>query len=907
MSTFRGYNFTNGAKTAAPARKRFTDPQAVYDVYDALKTDDSNDAIRRSKIRAVYDGALPYSSQQLKAKGLASMTNLNFHGMKGAIDARAESIMRLSTDTCDLVELIPVTDGSAGPDDERIGTVVAEEFSAAIRQEGHTIPALSTMNKEADLYGIGPITWPNDDAYAPIAVERGQVKFRGDGPAVSSDHDLFMFESELPASYLFMLHDNRELAEAMGWNYAVLEQLMIDVFVRGMDKANETTSDGGLSPVETLMQRIRTNTFYEKHQFDRFDVLHVYVREMAFPRGVTHIIVPGSGSTEKRFLYYKENAYQTMDQCMLWLPYSTSLRYAREIRGLASDLVPIEKTSDRLTGAIIDAAFRATKLVLQQKTPGANPAVTLSENGPTAVVAAELDPVPSPNAAANLQGLTQVRQFISQVGVGAVAGTDLAPVSTGVKVQQGSDQMSKAEAEIMERRRSLKDENLFNQRIGVLDKVFAESFRRFMARVNGPEPFLLEDPFAVKFVRNCELRGVTREMLLQVPDRFAVVTCRDLVLGADGKFMILSNLLQLTSGTIDEAGRKAVTHDLYRLKLGRKAADRYSPTESRDSAPSDQASFATLENSFLKELKPVLVGPDQRHWTHIPIHSQVLQEIQQTVKDGVAEAQNLAMQGQQVATDPSGQYAPQVDNPEELMQILETTSQHIQEHLSIGERQLGMGQRAAGVKQMIKDLSVTVQALNLAISTQRRVKEAEEEKRQRELEELQRQASEAEMQKALAKVQAEKEVGMAKVQADKEVGLAKVQSEMEISSGRLQVDREERAGRLQIDREERAGRLGLETETARARAANEAAVARAGIENRRAETDANIDNARRTQAAQERIEQKRSEMASDRASDNAARSVDYAERKRSITGSAMVPAAQIASQAPDSGYTELPL
>lgn len=889
MSRFRGYNFTAGSKSAKPARKRFTDPLAVYGVYDDLKIEDTNDAVRRTKIRAVYEGALPYSISQLKAKGLANMTNLNFHGLKGAIDARADAIMRLSTDTCDLVELVPITDGTAGPDDERIATVLAEEFSAAIRQEGHTIPALATMNKESDLYGIGPITWPNDETYAPIAIERGQLKFRGDGPSISSDHDLFMFESELPASYLFMLIDNPEIAEESGWDYKVLEKLMIEVFSRGEDKSNETTSNNGLSPGESWMQRMRTNTFYEHHQFDRFDVIHVYVREMQHPRGITHIIVPGSNSQEKEFLYYKENAYETMDQCMLWLPYSTSLRFAREIRGLASDLVPIEKTSDRLTGAIIDAAFRATKLTLQQKNAGSSPQVSLSESGNTAVIAAELEPVANANAAANLQALTTVRQFISQVGVGAVAGTDLAPVSTGVKVQQGSDQMSKAEAEIQERRRTLKDENLFNQRVGVTDKVFAEAFRRFMNKVNGKQILIDEDPFVKKFIENCERRGVTKEMLKEAPDHYIVVTCRDLALGADGKYNILAQLLQLTAGNLDEAGRKAVTHDMYRLKLGRRSSDRYSPMEGRDNAPSDQASFATLENTMIRELKPVLVGPDQRHWSHIPIHAQVLQEIEQTVRQGLAEAQNLAQQGEQIATSPDGEYAPQVDNPEELAKILEAASKHIQEHLAIGGQQLGMKPQAAQIKQMISDLAPVIKALNLAIATQRREKEAEEEKRQRELEALQQQASEAEMQKAMAKVQADKEVGLAKVQADREIGLARVQSEREIS-----------AGKLDIERQDKATRLGMDSEAMRARAANDAAIARAGIENRNAETAASIENARRQQSNSEELS--RRQLAA-----NLAGNLESSDRLHNVTGKTTVPPSQIANQpAPDEGMT-LPL
>lgn len=834
-------NTTEGER-AAPARKRFTDPNAVYQCYDELKREDAPDAVRRKKIRTAVDGGLPYSIGQLKAKGLAYMTNLSSNSLKATIESRSDAILKLNTDQCDLVELVPVTDGTAGPDDDRIATGVAEEFSHAVRKEGHTIPSLAMANKEADLYGIGPVTWTNDEAYAPMALERGQLKFVGDGPASSSDHDLFMFESTLPASYLFQLLDNEKAAAESGWNMPALKRLLVEVFAEGKDIRNDANTIDGLSPFETEILRYKTSTFYETHQFRKFSVLHVYVREMKDDRGITHIIVPGASSQTKEFLFYKENAYTSMDSCMLWFAYTSTERLARSIRGLATYLVPVEKVADRLTCAIIDSAFRSTRLVLQQDNPGNLPNVTLSEGGTSTIVAAGLTPVPNANAAANLQALAQIRAFVSQIGTGAVAGTDLAPVSTGIKVQSGGDQMSKAEAEIRERQRTAKDEALFNARVAFMDKVLAETFRRFMAKVNGPEAVLKEDPIAYEFVQRCAKRGITKEILREVPGHFTVATCRDLMLGADGKYQLLAQTLQLTAGNLDEHGRKCVTHDMYRLKFGRKAADRYCPLESRDSAKTDAVCFANVENNAMKRGESAPVGIDQRHWTHIPVHAQVLQEIQRIVQQGVAEAQTIFNQGGDAKQDDKGNFVPQVDDPENLARILEAVSAHIQEHLAIGGAQLGMKAAAKQVTEMLKGMDDTIHALNLAIATQRRVKEAEQERQQREMEALEQQASEAEMQKALAKVQADKEVGLAKVQADKEVGLARVQSERELNQGKLE-----------NDRVHRAGQLGIETESARARAANDAATSRAAIENRRAETQASIESAQRTALTQEQL------------------------------------------------------
>ena len=840
--------------TAVPVRKRFTDPSAVYAVYDNLKTMDQTDAKRRATIRNVVSGALPYSKAQLRAKGLAHMTNLNFGKLKNTLDARADAIMRLNSDTCDLVELVPVSDGSAGPNDQFFADIAAEEFSVALRREGHTIPALATMQRESDQYGIGPVTFQDSDDFAPVAIERAQIKFDTEGSSVSSDHDFVMVESELPASYLFAVLDNEELAAKEGWDVGVLKKLLIEVFDKGKDISNDSSAPDGLSPAEAAIRRYKMNSFYEVHQFDRFPVIHVYVKETAAPRKVSHIIVPGANCSPevKKFLFYKEGAFDTLDQCLLWFSSCPADTKASEVRGLATFLVPIERVSDRLTGAVIDAAFRATRLTLQQQSAGANPTVSLSESGNTTIIAAGLEPVANPNSGQALQAVAGVGKMIAQLGAGSVAGTDLSPISTSVKVQEGSEAISKAEAEIREHVRLAKDEALFNQRVGILDKVFSEAFRRFMKIVNGPSVLANEVPVVREFIRNCKRRGLTKAMLRELPDRFIVATCRDLVLGADGKYTVLGQILGAVAGNMDEAGRRNATHDMIRLRLGRRAADRYCPVQSRDRLPTAEASFALQENNAMKRMEPVAVGMDQMHWAHIPVHAQVLEEIQQTVAQGLAEAQGMQKRGEKVQDDQNGNLAPQVEDPERLAAVLEAASTHIQDHLKYGGGEMGKKDDTRQVEKMLASLDDTIKALNLTIATQRRVREAEEEKRQREIEDLEKKASEAEMQKALAKVQADKEVGFARLEADREVS----------------------AGKLQLDREDRTGRLALDREAARAKAATDTAVARAGIETRKAESDANIEAGRRESANRQSLDREAA----------AANLMEQRRRFKSVTG-----------------------
>lgn len=863
MSGFAGFDYFKAG--------RFSSPVAVYSVYEYLKTEDLNDAARRAKIKRVYDLFLPYNPEDLRRRGHANLTNVNFGGLRGAIDARSEVVTRLSVDTCDLVELDPLGGGAAGPDDDRISAVVAEEFSAAVRRSGHLIPALAMMNREADLYGLGPVTWADDETYEPVALERGQVRFRPDGPVNSADHEIIMFESDFPAAYLFSLLDHPLAAKENGWNIAELKTFVDDVLKQSKDTRNIPGVTGGVSPVESNIEFIRRNAFYESNQFRVLSVLHVFVREMKSPRGITHIIIPGNG-VSKDFLYKKENAYRTMDECFIWFPYTVCERYARSVRGIASTLLPIDILNNRFTGAMFDAGFRSASLILQQASPGVMPANTINEVGPYTTIASGLTPVPNAQAAAPLQGLAQMRQLLDQLGPASVAGIELAP--TAPRLQLGGEQPSKAEAEIMERRRTSRDENLFAQRVTVLDRIFSETFRRFLKIAVGPEIVRREYPFVEEFVKNCGSRGVTPAMLKEIPEHFIAVSCRDMIIGMDGKISALGQILGNFGGTIDEPGRKAAIHDIVRSRLGRKAAERYAPEEARDSAPSDQASFATMENNFLQAGQPVLVGPDQRHWSHIPVHAQILQQIQQTVAQGMQAAQEQAAQQGGVPQNQQGELAPQIENPEQLAAVLEATSKHIQEHLAIGGQQLGMKDKAKQVAEMLRGLAPVIKALNLAVATQRRVKEAEQERQQRELEDLQKKASEAEMQKAKYEADRKAEIDRYRADLQHQERMREIELKAQEGQVRLQQEGDVKRGRAQLDAEAARGRLQIQSASAKAAADRAAEASRADAE-RKASESANEQMLAAAKGASERLES--------------------SQRTSGVTGQAPVPPSAVAS------------
>jgi hypothetical protein len=335
-----------------------------------------------------------------------------------------------------------------------------------------------------------------------------------------------------------------------------------------------------------------------------------------------------------------------------------------------------------------------------------------------------------------------------------------------------------------------------------------------------------------EWLRRCALRQVPPEVVVQIPQAYVVSACRDLALGADGKAAELDEFYRQYAGDIDEAGRRKIARKRAVLRFGVKEADQIAPEVSRDQAPSDQASFATMENNQMKMGFQVVVGQDQWHWSHIPVHSQLLQEIVEMVKAPEDNTPDL----NEWNGDPNQtmQVAEQTlqnlqDDPKKILGILVGCSQHVQEHLAIGARQMNMQERAKQVTKMIHDLRSTIKALNLAVATQERVEQAEREKQEREMQELQRRADENELEKARYDVDKREETARYRVDREHEVAMHKAELEAQRESAKqglaasaaaADTARKDAESEARIEREEKLSQARMNASNAAARMEN---------------------------------------------------------------------------------------
>lgn len=789
MSKVYGYEMVS--PTGAPKKKRFSSGRVMRTIYENMTTDDMQDAARRTKIRKVYDGFLPYDRAKLSRSGVKSITNVNFLGLRGIIEARATNVLRLSQDTTPLVELQPLAKELAGPDADKIAQVIADEFSTVLREDGRFIPALAMMNKEADLYGLGPVTWPSPTDFVPLALQRGQIRFIQTAAINSSDNDLYMFETTCPASYLFFLLDNEEIAKNLGWNVPAVKRLVVAAFYKDQETSNLPDNESSTTYCEEALSRMRRNGTFETLQFEEVKLINAFVKELEPPYSITHYVIPGKvvdENDDNGFLYLKHNAYETMDQCFLWMPYTVTERYAREVRGLATYILPIEDVKNRIHCALCDATIRASSFILSRKTQGKISDLSITETGPYTVIDADLTPVQQ-QVAPHLQDIQAMAKAMTDLEVSTVTGMNELPIVRDDKSYSPSTRETKAMVQQQQDSQARHEEALFVQRMHVLDKMFQECFRRFISLIRTPSEAKYY-PAVKTFLKRCEMRRLDKKTILEAYDNFTIRTCRDLILGSEGKVSFLKDLLGTLGGTLDEQGRKAAVRDVVELRLGLKSAERYTAEVNRDQEPSDSASFATQENNAINNGLPALVGPDQLHWSHIPVHTQIIQQIAQQVEQ------------------------QQIEDPQRALQVLEAVSQHIQEHLQFGEQQIGKKDAANQVRAMLRGMVNTTKALNLLASRQEAVKQAEQEKAERERADLEKRANENELN--AAKYKADKEAEIARYKEDKlhEARMAGIQMRNQESAAKSDLNAQKLANDAEIRRAESEEKMRLARENA---------------------------------------------------------------------------------------------
>ncbi len=737
--------------------RRIPTPADVRTIFTSFKAADSSDAERRGTLQNMYDLNLPYDPEKLKKLTLGNIANFNSGELTGFINSRVGVIADLALDTVPLVELRPLPGQLAGPDADRFSEIIADEFSTTVRDENTLLPTLASMFKECDLFGLGPVTWSSRVDYLPVALRRGQIKFDRKGSIHSKNHEVFMFEVHVPIHFFRHVFGNGATAEKEGWDPKAVRNYLVDVYVNEKDTEGEAGDSTGTTTLESSLIEMRQRRWMETNQFRTVSVYHTLVKET--DGKIRHTISTPQAGVEE-WLYDRAGAYESMNECFAWMPASVLEHEAAGSRGAASLVAPIADINNRLLCQMYNIGFRTGNIVLTSQSPTAHNAASIQEWGPYTVVPGDLQfPQKPPSNNSQLPQLASLRDLGSNIGLNNATGIRGSAAGMTEKISTGSERKTKEQSMQEGNARSRGEQALFAARTLVLDQVFRETFRRFTAIIKGPAAVLSRYPEVKAFIDRCVIQGIPEKALEDMSSLFGVYTNRILVTGGGQAHAgILSGLLGSFGGAFDEKGRRLMTRDIVRYQLGTKSADRYSPHDTRDSVPSDATSLAALENSAMQRGDPVVVGMDQYHWTHIPAHMSILQQISQLYRE---------------APD-------QIQEPQQTLDVLQAVSNHVQRHVSIGGQQPGMKEKAAVVSKQLSSMAPVIKGLTMMAGTIQRQRDAEQKRQQEEMEALRQKADGQETAVAMHDIDKKAELKTREQDLMQEARLKQVENDREI-------------------------------------------------------------------------------------------------------------------------------
>ena len=701
---------------------RFLTAEGVYNCLNAMLLSDAADAQRRALVQGMIDGNPPYRQSELEKAGLGDMVNMNFLGLRGALESRLTVVDQMVGMDTRLIEVTPQNPGPAPAELQDLGDVIADQFSMAVHDWNGLGPLLEAAMRDMDAHGLGVAIFQQENDWRPIPMPRGSLRTAENSRIEIDDNEVVAVEGTLQAGDLFRVLEQ----ETPGWDLEVTREYLIQTFVEKVDNTSQGGNDRGTTLVESFESRIRDGVWYDTNQFKEIRVVHVYSREVDPEGGITHIIVPSNRVGTIGWLYRKEKVYENMSEVVWWLPsVSSADGRLRSLRGLASYLAPISHLDNQFLCHAFDIGWRASSFVLQPATRVDMSAMRFIEHGPYTILPPELKIVPNAFPSTGLGQLIQLRELAQNVGENNAlglklsAGTPFPEHTTNPNSKGAGKELQAAQQAVLNA-----DRHGAAVRLRAIGSLFQNMFRRMLTipLAKMPPP---ARKIAKEFRETCIARGVTKEQLANVEDIFTINLSRELLMGGPASYVQgMSALLQMRSG-MDEEGGVRMMRDILSVLVGRRKIDRYRPMISRENMSTSAKSFALLENYAILEGHAPKAGRDQLHKSHLEVHMQVVQPIMQAaqqnqLQDFAKAALTLQLSLQHViehlqlyGSDPAFQ-----DEADAMMKSLKPVIEMLQQIMKVAQQQAQQQQEQGQQQQAAQKQQAEMTAQNASLNGQ---------------------------------------------------------------------------------------------------------------------------------------------------------------------------------------------
>jgi hypothetical protein len=607
-SVIDGINESGSAKA-----ERISDASTARDLYLKLRDEDSIASSFRVKIQGQLDGNPPRDPVKMRDLGLGGFSNVNWREGEAIVDLNGSSFWELDMEVPTFISVSVRDDrGLAVPDEVDYGGIIAAEYTRTLREWPEYFYNRMLSILEMLRYGHGPVYWRDKWDWRFEATKVGSVLFPSDTKSLIKEPEMVMIRDTMQVGQLYALIEtdkDKSESEDEGWDAAEVK----DAILRAQKNRLSPEKRIQVPEWEALQQLIKNNDYAANHvTCNPVGVVHILIREISGKKGVTHYIIP-EDEARTHFMFRKQNEFESMYHVICPFLSGVGDGYIKSVKGLGHKIYPHIEQSNRYINHIVNTGYLAGSLLITSDNPNA---LSLTQFGPVTMLPKHVNPL-AQNFMPNMQSISGVRDLI----LGVVNN------NTGTFTRQSDNQSGPPKTAREISVKEIKNARLEKTQVNIhylqLDALHREIFRRL---VNKDYPEYADGyEQAQKFRQRCIDRGVPAEFMNY--DNCYLSAMRAVGQGsAVAQNDITTELLSI-SDRFPVIGQNNALRDFVAARVGHSMVDRYVPVVTMRDVPNSESSVAALENNAIVMGMDTLVGADQPHAIHVPVHMNLLGSI----------------------------------------------------------------------------------------------------------------------------------------------------------------------------------------------------------------------------------------------------------------------------------------
>jgi len=686
-------------ESGSVAKKRIATAKAAHSLAKKLKKNDVSNALARARLNTIYDGNPPFSTAELKRRGLGWMMNVDWGEFRSTINRNTTSIWNMFNSTEHLISCSTMFKNPQEPGVD-YGTIVANEFSEIVRSwDNYNFVSMSMFHSLVKI-GIGLLMWPDTTDWRPRTVIDGC--FFVPSKTKSSPGSIFtaVVYDEMYPSEAFSIIAGGDSSKDLGWNLTALKKRLVAQYLDGKvyGEGDDPNSDW-----ESYQSQIATKVDpMDEEDLEPLRIVHLYSVELEGPDnqkpGVTHQIIVEADDEDEDFIFEKENRFKSMSEVIHVMLYTIGNGKMQSVRGLGREIYYASHASNRMLNNIINGVTISSGVMLKPNGEVSRESTRLVRHGVVTVLPQNADIIQQ-QFHPNIKASAEVRNLINSV---------VANSKAGYKEQEDGGQAGRTarEAEIIAQESASLEQDHAEWLYSQYRSLMQEMFRRLMNPDYPKEAEGYEDH--KEFVDNLKARGVPDALL--DPDQWRIKVPKAVGLGNRSMAMGLTNQAVKMKGSLDEDGRREVDRMWFGVRFGWDQVDKFVPLRPRDEIFTVGHAMAEGENIDMQQGFQRQVAVDDPHMIHYTMH----------MKSAATDLQ-LAMSGQK--------------DPAVVMQSINSHVPHIGAHVA----QMSLDETRT---QQVKDATQALRKLIAASKELEQMVKQQQAQQQKEQEEIQRQLQE---------------------------------------------------------------------------------------------------------------------------------------------------------------------